>query len=32
MEMGEVIDMLTEMANDDCQYNYIATQEDIDRL
>lgn len=30
--MGMVYDMLTESANDQEKYNYVATQEDINRF
>lgn len=32
LSIGMVVDMLIERANDECEYAYIATQEDIDRL
>ena len=28
---GMIGDMMTESANDDAKYNYVATQEDFDR-
>jgi hypothetical protein len=31
LEYGTVVDMMTESANDDCQYDQVATQEDFDR-
>ena len=31
LEYGMIIDMMTESENDGAKYNYIATQEDIDR-
>lgn len=31
LEYGEVVDLLTETGNDDCDYNTIATQNDFDR-
>ena len=31
LEYGTVIDMMTESANDEAKYNYLATQEDFDR-
>lgn len=32
MEYGTVIDMMTESANDDCEYKQIATQADFDKF
>lgn len=32
LEYGFVVDMLTEAANDDCEYSIVATQEDFDRF
>jgi len=32
LTIGTVYDMIIERSNDDCEYDYIATQEDIDRL
>ncbi|MFR7474345.1 MAG: hypothetical protein ACLUVV_07085 [Christensenellales bacterium] len=32
LSLGMVYDMMTEYNNDDVQYPYIATQEDMDRL
>lgn len=32
IELGLVLDCLTELANDQFEYDYIATQDDIDRL
>ena len=32
LDYGTVIDMFTERANDDEKYDYIATQEDMDRF
>lgn len=32
LEYGTVMDMLTEAANDGCNYCEIATQEDMDRF
>lgn len=31
LEYGTVVDMMTEQANDGCNYNAVATQEDFDR-
>jgi len=31
LEVGTVYDIMTEAANDDAKYNYVATQEDFDR-
>lgn len=31
LEVGMVNDMMTESANDDAKYDYVATQEDFDR-
>ena len=31
LEIGDVMDMLTESGNDNEEYDYIATQEDFDR-
>lgn len=31
LEYGMVIDMMTEADNDGAKYNYVATQEDMDR-
>lgn len=28
---GTIVDMMTESANDDAKYNYVATQADMDR-
>ena len=30
MEIGEVYDLFTEKANDNCTYAHLATQEDMD--
>ena len=30
LTMGMVNDMFTELGNDDCEYDELATQEDID--
>lgn len=32
LEYGVVMDMMTEAANDDCDYRTVATQEDFDRF
>lgn len=32
IEMGMALDILTEKANDDCDYDKIATQDDFDRI
>ena len=32
LEAGLVVDMMTEAANDGCEYRQIATQEDYDRF
>ena len=32
LEMGTVMDMMTEANNDDCEYRQLATQEDFDRF
>lgn len=32
LDYGTVTDMIIEKNNDDCEYNYIATQEDMDRF
>lgn len=32
LEFGMVMDMMTEAANDSCEYDEIATQEDMDRF
>lgn len=32
LEYGTVLDMLTESANDSCDYAELATQEDMDRF
>ena len=32
LEVGEVMDMLTEMGNDNEHYDIVATQEDFDRF
>lgn len=32
LEYGVVLDMMTEAANDDCEYRPVATQEDFDRF
>ena len=32
LSLGMVYDILTEAANDDCEYKQIATQEDFDRF
>ena len=31
LEYGTVMDMMTELANDDVKYKTLATQEDFDR-
>jgi len=31
LEYGAVLDMMTESANDEAKYNYVATQADFDR-
>lgn len=32
LEYGTVVDMMTESANDTCEYNQLATQEDLAKL
>ena len=32
LEAGIVVDMMTEAANDGCEYRQVATQEDFDRF
>lgn len=32
LSLGMVYDILTEAANDDCEYKQIATQDDFDRF
>lgn len=32
LERGMVFDLMTENANDGCEYNYLATQEDLKAL
>lgn len=32
LEYGMVVDMMTESSNDECAYDYVATQEDFDRF
>lgn len=32
LEYGEVMDLIIERSNDDATYNYVATQEDMDRF
>lgn len=32
LEYGTVIDMMTENANDGCEYNMLASKEDLARL
>lgn len=32
LEAGTVVDMMTEAANDGCEYRQVATQEDYDRF
>lgn len=32
LEVGTVLDMMTEAANDNCKYDQIATQDDFDRF
>ena len=32
LEHGFIADMLTELANDDCKYQQLATQEDMDNF
>jgi hypothetical protein len=32
LDVGAVLDILTEGANDGAEYNRVATQEDMDRL
>lgn len=32
LEIGMILDMLTERANDDYEYPYMATQGDFDRF
>lgn len=30
LEYGTIIDMMTESSNDECTYDYVASQEDFD--
>lgn len=32
LDIGDVLDMMTERENDSAEYNYLATQEDFDRF
>ena len=32
LEYGFVLDMMTESANDECEYRIVATQDDFDRF
>ena len=32
LELGTVFDIMTEAANDNCEYKQVATQEDFDRF
>jgi len=32
LEYGEVLDMMIEASNDNCHYDQLATQEDIDAV
>jgi len=32
LSYGDVIDMMVESANDNCEYKQLATQEDFDRF
>lgn len=32
LNYGDVVDMMTEMANDEYEYKILATQEDFDRF
>ena len=32
LEVGTVLDMMMESANDNCKYDQIATQDDFDRF
>lgn len=32
LEYGQVVDMITESANDHCTYQELATQEDFDKF
>lgn len=32
LEYGTVVDMMTESANDSCEYKQIASQEDFDKF
>ena len=32
LEVGTVMDMITESANDRCKYDYVATQDDFDQF
>lgn len=32
LSMGAVFDIFTESANDDCEYNTVATQSDFDKF
>ena len=32
LNMGELLDLCTEQANDSAEYDYIANQDDIDNL
>lgn len=32
LEYGEVLDIITEASNDDCDYKEVASQDDFDRF
>lgn len=32
LEAGEVLDLMIERSNDDCEYRQLATQEDFDKF
>lgn len=32
LEYGEVLDIITEASNDDCDYQEVASQDDFDRF
>ena len=32
MEYGTVIDLMTEAANDNCEYKHLASQDDFDKF
>lgn len=31
-DMGDIIDLIIERGNDNCEYDYVANQKDIDKL